>query len=207
MIISNPKLTYPFLFSCQYVKFTHVSFPAPKHIQKARLVDKPQEDGPDSKRQYIVAADSTTSTPQTNRYKQKQTISTPKPGMLKSCHSVEIFHHIPPLININSCTRWVPGSCRPHPQVSIVDWVRLTKPACVQVGSPSLYSLAPSLCQNTAHSLHPAIVWRGELFHNYITSWDPTGAGISVIHGSYDILFIFDDISRNFRCWGALRNL
>ncbi len=47
-----------------------------------------------------------------------------------------------PLVSWLGCTRWVPGSCWPHPQMVAADW---TTPACVQVGSQSQCRLGPQL--------------------------------------------------------------
>ncbi len=41
---------------------------------------------------------------------------------------------ITPWVSRNSCTRWVPGSSGPHPQILIADW---SIAACVQDGSSS----------------------------------------------------------------------
>ena len=95
-----------------------------------------------------------------------------------------------PLVSWLGRTRWVPGSCLPHPQMVTADWSTL---AWVHVGSPPGRVLNPKYCQQ---GTQPALTWGPNLhtgkccpvsFHHLwvwsTISWDPMGAAKSANQG------------------------
>ncbi len=75
-----------------------------------------------------------------------------------------------------SVTRWVPGSCSPHPRMTRVDWSTL---AWVKFGSQSQWRLGPVLAGlNNCWPISTVYSWVWQT-----TSWDPTGEAKSANPG------------------------
>ena len=85
-----------------------------------------------------------------------------------------------PLVSWLGCTRWVLGSCWPHPQMVTADWSTL---AWVQVGSPIPYSLGAGWVPKAVQvGSQQDLQWNNIFLQFYpnvcifgIWLWDPTG--------------------------------
>ncbi len=114
-------------------------------------------------------------------------------------------------------TRWVPGSCLPHPRMAGVDWSTV---AWVKVGSqsqwrlwalvgPNFHSLwDPTFTQtvnNEGPNLHINSHWPISTGYSWVwqtTSWDPTGEAKSANPGCF--IFGFNILSYWYACFPSL---